>query len=682
MTRTDREFFRKELELLPDDAPPRLISEYVQGRRIMPPDTPFPGYWSNARTPYLIELMDDMSPYSPVQHSITMKARKLGCTAAAENVVAYWVDANPTAVEYVTATDELAEDWSTRRWDPVVDSLGFRHKMAAQTNLAKSRRTGDKVFKKEFVGGYLDIISSSSKKATRAGDIRVLVRDEIDGRPPLLVSGEGYWTEVNYGHTASWGARKKVMDFSSPTTTETSEIARLYALGDCRKFLVPCPFCGHRPAKVISLPGMPTAKIRQDSRDQELVHLADAAAHGIKGETNGGVFLRAYYQCEFCHEAIFEYQKTDMLAGGHWEPTKKSSDPTLRSRQISSLYSPFGMLSWNDYWRLYMASLETPDGPRAFTNLYRGLPYAETGARPDLRKVIALRGTYKQTEVQKGVIYLTAAVDVQRGKDKPESPDEGPRLEMEVLGHGRGYKTWSVDYRKFHGSIDDPYAGSWEKLDAWATTGAPGGGSGLLYTRADGVRFTPAVILIDSSDGKVMNIVYGFCGRWRSTFPCKGAKTIVADADRREKGDIAGTAYKRWRIGSTGDVTQPLYEINTQFYKAQLYNKLGTVMRRPMEPQANGFQDFPRDYDDEYFAQLIAEEQLSDGSFKSIRARNEALDCRVYNMAAGDIYLMGLVEGMRRAAREKGATVRQAEEIGSNHALAWLESRIQPRASG
>ncbi|MBE3063633.1 MAG: phage terminase large subunit family protein [Spirochaetes bacterium] len=653
MTHTDREFFRKELALLPSDLPPRLISEYVQGRRIMPPDTPFPGYWDNRRTPYLVEIMDDMSPFSPITHSITMKARKLGVTAAAENVVAYWVDANPTAVEYVTATDELAEAWSTRRWDPVVDSLGFRHKMAAQTNLAKSRRTGDKVFKKEFVGGYLDIISSSSKMATRAGDIRVLVRDEIDGRPPLLVSGEGYWTEVNYGHTASWGARKKVMDFSSPTTTEISEIARLYALGDQRKFLVPCPFC---------------------HRDQELVHLGEEAAHGIKAETNGGVFIRAYYLCEFCHEAIFDWQKTEMLAGGHWQPTKPTSDPTLRSRQISSLYSPFGMLSWNDYWRLYMASLETPDGARAFTNLYRGLPYAETGARPDLRKVIALRGTYKQSEVQPGAIYLTAAVDVQRGKDKPESPEQGARLEMEVLGHGRGYKTWSVDFRKFFGKVDDPYSGAWEKLDEWATKG------GLLYKRADGMQFTPAIILIDSSDGQVMNIVYGFCRRWNSTFPCKGAKQIVADAERREKGDIAGTAYKRWRILQIGDVTQVLYEVNTQFYKAQLYNKLGTVMRRTMEPQANGFQDFPRDYDDEYFAQLVAEEQLSDGSFKSIRARNEALDCRVYNMAAGDIYLMGLVEGMRRAAREKGATVRQAEEIGSNHALAWLEARIQPKA--
>jgi len=652
MTTADRTFFRKEIDLLPDHAPARLISEFVQGRRVMPPDTPFPGYWDNARTPYLVEIMDDLSPFSPVQHSITMKARKLGVTAAAENVVGYWQFENPTACEYVTATDELAEDWSTRRFDAMVDSMGFRHLIASQTNEAKSRRTGDKVFKKEVVGGYLDIISSSSKKALRAGDIRVLVRDEIDGRAALLTSGEGYWTDVNFGHTASWGARKKVMDFSSPTVAGNSEIERLCNLGDMRKFLVPCPACG---------------------REQELVHLADDAQYGIKPILQAGEFLRAVYVCQHCFAEIQNHQKTAMLAAGHWEPTRKSSDPTLRSRQINALYSPVGMLSWSDYWRLYMASLETPEGSRSFTNLYRGLPYAETGARPDIRKVITLRGTYAQKEVQPGTIYLTAAIDVQRGKDKPETPEQGPRLEMEVLGHGRGYKTWSVDYRVFTGSIDDPFSGAWEELNQWA--GNPDR-PGLLYRRADGVQFGPAIILIDSSDGNVTNIVYAFCGRWRSTFPCKGAKQIVADPERREKGDIAGTAYKRWRILQIGDVTQVLYEINTQFYKAQLYNKLGTVTRRPADPQPSGFQDFPRDYPDSYFAQLTAEEQLADGSFVSGGRRNEALDCRVYNMAAGDIYLMGLVEGMRKAAREKGATQRQAEEIGSNHALTWLEGGI------
>ncbi len=647
MIATDLQFFRQVADLLPDNAPPTLISEYVQGRRLMPSGTPFEGAWDNSRTPYWVEIMDSMSPFSPIRHGVLMKPRKMGATAAAENICAYWVDANPSSVEYTTATDDLAEDWSTKRWEHVVDSLGFRYKIVAQTNVRKTRRTGDKVFNKEFMGGYLDIISNKSMAAKRAGDFRVQINDEIDGGAPLTSTGEGRWLEILHGHTTSWGDRAKIFDFSSPTTTELSEISRECDLGDRRKFLVQCPFC---------------------HREQELVDLDDTAKHGIKGIFQQGDLLRAVYVCEFCFAEIINSQKTEMLSTGHWQPTKKSSDPGLRSWQISALYAPVGMISWTAYYRERMAAMQDPELMRVFQNIRRGLPYAETGARPDLRKVITLRGTYAQREVQKGVIYLTGAIDVQRGKDKPENKDEGPRLEMEALGHGRGYKTWSIDYRKFYGSIDDPFSGAWEELNKWAE------GGNLLYKRSDGTQFAPGLILIDSSDGRTMNQVYAFCGRWKSTFPCKGQKTIVADPERREKGDIAGTAYKRWRILQIGDVSQVLYEINTQFYKAQLFNKLGTVMRRGADPQANGFQDFPREYEDEYFAQLVAEEQLSDGSFRKIRERNEALDCRVYNMAAGDIYLMSNVEWIRKAAREAGNSVGYCEAIGSPNALNYLET--------
>jgi phage terminase large subunit GpA-like protein len=659
MIASDVQFFRQVINLLPADLPPRLISEYVQGRRIMPSGTPFPGRWDNSLTPYWIEVMDSMSPFSPIRHGVLMKPRKMGATAVAENVAAYWVDANPTAVEYTTATDDLAEDWSTKRWDAVVDSLGFRHKFVAQTNVAKSRRTGDKVFKKQYMGGYFDIISNKSMAAKRAGDYRVQINDEIDGSTPNLVTGEGKWLELLHGHVTSWGDRAKIFDFSSPTTVELSEINREYQLGDCRAFLVPCPLC---------------------HREIELTDADDAAAFGIKGifQANDGPgqdLVRAVYVCPLCSGEIINSQKTEMLSGGHWQPRKKSSDPALRSWQIGALYAPVGMISWTAYYRERMAAMQDPELMRTFQNIRRGLPYAETGARPDLRKVISLRGTYAQKEIQPGVIYLTAAIDVQWGSEKDPAtgalkhPDSPPRLEMEILGHGRGYKTWSVDYRVFEGEIEDPFSGAWEILNLWATEG------NLTYRRADGAAFAPGIILVDSSDGKVTHIVYGFCGRWQATFPCKGAKTIVADPERRERGDIAGTAYKRYRTLQI-DANLTLWEVNTQFYKAALYNKLGTVMRRQAEPQASGFQDFPRDYADEYFAQLTAEEQLSDGSFRPVRARNEALDCRVYNMAGGDIYLMSVVENLRGAYRQQGATQKQLEMIGSKDALTWLEAQI------
>ena len=144
MIASDVRFLRQIADLLPSDAPPRLISEYVQGRRIMPSGTPFPGPWDNSRTPYWVEIMDSMSPFSPIRHGVLMKPRKMGATAIAENIAAYWVDANPTALEYTTATDDLAQDWSTKRWEHVVDSLGFRHKLVAQTNAEEPPHRGQR----------------------------------------------------------------------------------------------------------------------------------------------------------------------------------------------------------------------------------------------------------------------------------------------------------------------------------------------------------------------------------------------------------------------------------------------------------------------------------------------------------------------------------------------------------
>jgi hypothetical protein len=66
----DVSWMLEQNEAKPVTLPIQLISEYIEGRRIMPTSTPFPGFWENSRTPYLIEPMDNMSPSSPIQQDI------------------------------------------------------------------------------------------------------------------------------------------------------------------------------------------------------------------------------------------------------------------------------------------------------------------------------------------------------------------------------------------------------------------------------------------------------------------------------------------------------------------------------------------------------------------------------------------------------------------------------------
>jgi phage terminase large subunit GpA-like protein len=96
---------RKLIRSRPVDPPRELISEYAAAKRILPPETPFPGPWDNYRTPYLVEIMDQMSPYSPAHHVRFMKCAQVGATAAAENIMAYWMDENPAPIMVTSATD-------------------------------------------------------------------------------------------------------------------------------------------------------------------------------------------------------------------------------------------------------------------------------------------------------------------------------------------------------------------------------------------------------------------------------------------------------------------------------------------------------------------------------------------------------------------------------------------------
>jgi phage terminase large subunit GpA-like protein len=462
------------------------------------------------------------------------------------------------------------------------------------------------------VGGTLDMASAQSAPSLRSESKRVLIRDEIDGAPAQLKSGEGNWLDVSYVRTNAWGARRKVMDFSTPTTFEASLVNEEYLRGDQRKFFVPCPHCG---------------------QFQILEWGNTGSTHGIKADTVNGKVSKVYYICDFCHEAFFNHDKTTMLPNGQWRPTGESFSKYYRSYQISSLYSPIGMLNWVELYEKYLAAMEKPDGMRSFVNLYLGEPFKEVGARPKLENVMELRGGYRQNNVPDGVLFVTASIDVQRGSHS----DKGnpPRLEMEVCGHGEKFRTWSIAYERFEGEVTDPYDGAWAKLTEY------GHKTEFKFKRSDGRLFPTVLILIDSGDGNLTDVVYRFTAGWGDTFPSKGFNALKKR--KYEDGDVIGPAnFKRYRKMPIGEDIK-LVEISTNFYKTHLYNNL-KIKRQDIDPQRPGFCDFPVDYGEKYFKMLTAEEKRIDRdgmpSFHCPSGRrNEALDVRVMNLCAADVFL-------------------------------------------
>jgi phage terminase large subunit GpA-like protein len=326
------------------------------------------------------------------------------------------------------------------------------------------------------------------------------------------------------------------------------------------------------------------------------------------------------------------------------------------------------MEDWTVMWREFELAQDDPEKMRGFVNLQLGRPFKEVGARPKAEKVIELKGGYKSGTIPHGVLFLTAGIDVQWGSKK--DPANPPRLEMEIVGHGEKFRTWSIQYLRIDGAVDDENAGAWAELNKMDLQGK------FRFTRDDGRVFGLNFVLIDSGDGKTTDTVYKFCSGWMNTFPSKGFRWIKTKKEDPLDKFVAGSFHKRYNMSKVGgDVV--LYTIGTVLYKTQLYKNL-KIQRSPTGDNPPGFCAFPVDYGQKFFDMLTAEERLTDGSYENYGRRNEALDCRVMALCGGDIFLKSQIDKLKNFYRqEKKWTIDQVSKIDFTFALKMLTAKTQ-----
>jgi phage terminase large subunit GpA-like protein len=602
---------------IPTELPNMPISEHAEKFRVMPKGERYSGPLDLDRSPYLREIMDNMAPNSGVRDTYVMKGAQTGVTLVMECVMCYYIGYAPADQLMVFANADQYRKWVGRRLEPAINSYGYRDLIFAQEKRKSGKDSGDKLNSKEYIGGQMDLVSALSAASLRALTKRIMQIDEADGAKEQLDTGEGSYVDVATERTSAWGNHAKRLVNSTPTLAGQSVIERLHELGDQREWFVPCPYCGK--FQLMKWP----------------------AFHSV---TEAGILKDVYYQCEFCGDGIFEYQKIIFMPKGEWRPTATAQQRMTRSYHIAQWYSPLGFSPWLDIMDSYLKARGNPDKLRSFVNLKMGLPFKDRGARPKLEKVLELQGTYKSGTVPDGVLFLTAFVDVQQGYlNDPKNP---PRLEMEICGHGIEFRTWSIVYKVFvgeeyGGGVKDPYAGAWAELMEY------GNKTGMAFKRQDGFEFPVVIMFVDARDGTMTDTVYRFTERLPDTYPVGGfgSKGLKRRTKEGEADDELTTSnFKRYRIVRSGNVH--FVQISTNYYKTNVYGNLN-VSRREFDPQPPGFCDFPLDYQEPYFNMLTAEEHRRDGSFTAGGRRNEALDCRVGNMCAADLYLDMLVEKLR-----------------------------------
>lgn len=410
--------------LKPD--PHYTVSEWADNFRILPSKgAAEPGKYRTARAPFLREIMDCLSPHSPVQRIVFMKSSQVGGTELGLNWLGCVIHMYPAPMMIVQPTIELAERFSKQRVAPMIDETPELRSLIAP---ARTRDSGNSILLKEFRGGVIVMAGSNSGVSLRQMPVKYLFCDEISGYEPDA-DGEGDPVSLAEKRTQTFGVRKKIFLNSTPKEKDTCRIEFEYSRTDQRRYFVPCPQCG-------AFQWLKWAQLKWKDDDPRT----------------------AKYECEHCKELIEEYHKTKMLAAGEWQATSESDDQTVRGYHISALYSPMGWKSWADCVKEFLEAVEKqragdPTLLKAFVNSILGETWEDKfAAKIGAEGLQARAEVYEPGVAPKGVLALTAGVDTQ-----------DDRLSVSVWGWGRGEEAWIVSRVVLYG---DPGQGEvWKQLD-------------------------------------------------------------------------------------------------------------------------------------------------------------------------------------------------------------------------
>lgn len=554
------------------------ISEWSDEYRVLSPKSAAePGLWRTERTPYLREIMDQLSPHKRAQRVVFMKGAQIGGTEAGNNWIGYVIHMAPGPMMAVAPTVEMAKRNSKQRIDPLLEDST---ELSKRVKPARSRDSGNTVLSKEFPGGVLVMTGANSAVGLRSMPARYLFMDEVDGYPGD-VEGEGDPIMLAERRSATFQGRRKVFLVSTPTLKGVSRIAREFEHSDQRYFHVPCPHCGHeQPLRFTQL------------RWEE------------------GYPSNVSYQCESCDKLIAEHHKTEMLENGRWV-TSSDGDGITVGYHLSSLYSPVGWFSWSDAAAMFEQAKEHPELMKSFVNTVLGEPFEEDHDAPEWERLYERAEDYAIGTVPEGGLFLTAGVDIQRD-----------RIEAEIVAWGLDKHSWSVDYRVFYGDIADP---------AFRET-VYGEITGKQYRHASGASLSVLMTAVDS--GYATQEVYDWVRKKPVSriMAVKGQNRSVAPLGTPSKVDVTSKG-KKLRRGVR------VWPVGVSLLKSELYNWLNLTLNEDGS-LPNGYCHFPK-YDIEFFKQLTAEQLITrivkgypKREWQKTRDRNEALDCRIYARAA------------------------------------------------
>lgn len=580
------------------------------------------GRWRNEVTPYLVEIMDTIG-LPGVTELVLVASAQVGKSECLNNILGYFVHIEPSPILFVCENQDKAEAWSKESLTPTIRETPV---LSALFGSPRQRDSGNTLEAKSFPGGQLAIAWATSPATLSSRPRRVVLMDERDA---FLTTKEGDPVKLAEKRTVTFRDRKVIVKVSTPRNRLELEpgaapdaqrytpIEWEYENSDKRKFFVPCPHCGTYQV-------LEWARVKWDSEEEA---------------------LSAYYICvEGC---VIEHEhKQGMLARGEWRAEKP-----LRGRagfHIWEGYSPF--VTWGEMAQNFLEAKKSKETLKVFVNTSLAEGWEENNQQASVEDLESRREPYGEL-LPDGVLCLTAGVDVQ-----------ADRLECEITGWGIDDESWSIDYQKLYG--DPSQAEVWQQLKELLTREyefeIPIAGS----DDASHVQTMRVAAVCIDSGGHHTDEVYRFCRKHagRRWYAVKGAnvsgKPLISPPTLQGRPPIK------------------LYTVGTETAKDTLSAHL--LVNEP----GPGFCHFPNEferggeifYGEKYFKQLRSEHVVNRKSrgaqvraWEKIKSsmRNEALDVRVYTMAAKAILNPDLKRLMKRreiaAAAQPSAVAAEIE---------------------
>jgi len=440
---------------------------------------------------------------------------------------------------------------------------------------SKSRDSGNTILHKTFPGGNIAIAGANSPSGLAGRPRRVVLLDEVD-RFPASAGSEGDPCALAIRRTESfWNS--VILLTSTPTLKGASRIESEFLQTDQRRWFCACPKCGHA----------------DHLKWSQIKWPADTPQ-------------AAYYECPHCAYRWDDVDRLRAVKAGEWRPTAPFQGK--RGYHLNGISSPFkakkGYVS--RLHQMVAQFLEAKHGGdetlKTWVNTFLAETWEVKAEQLEWSPLLQRAEDY-EAPVPHDACLLTAAVDVQKD-----------RIEIEVVAWGDEEESWGVEKHVIWGDFDLP--DTQNHLDDFLNK---------RWTHATGVELSVTAVAIDS--GHKTKSVYHFA-KSRSSRRCYAVKGSATP-----NSPVVTPRYnKHYQVW--------LYSVGTDTAKESIFSRLKITEPGPR------FMHFPKGqgYTESYFKQLCSEKIQTTMERGVVRRRwvkqadrNEALDLRVYNLAAYDI---------------------------------------------